>query len=327
MDTPPLFSVVVPVYNRPDEALELLTSLAAQTCRDFELILVEDGSREPCGHLVGQFAGQVSIRYFAKDNTGAGDSRNFGIRQATGKYVVFFDSDCIIPPEYFARVKARLAAGDIDFWGGPDRAHPDFNALQKAISFTMTSWLTTGGIRGTRQSKGFLPRSFNMGIRREALQQLGGFGSFWPGEDLELAIRARKLGLRIALIPEAFVYHKRRTSLHRYYKQVRNFGRMRIHVYSLQGTGLKPLHWMPFAYMLYSWLMFPLAVLCWPAGLWFPALFGCYNLLLLGLSAVKHRSLSIGLLSVVTTQVMMYGYGLGLSGAFIRRYLLGKPVA
>jgi glycosyltransferase involved in cell wall biosynthesis len=326
MDTPPLFSVVVPVYNRPDEAAELLASLAAQTCLDFELILVEDGSRLPCGHLVPQYQHLFALRYFVKENTGAGDSRNFGMAQAQGTYVVFFDSDCIIPPHYFETVKAQLAAAEVDYWGGPDRAHPHFNPLQKAISFTMTSWLTTGGIRGTRQSKGFLPRSFNMGIRRTALLQLGGFGKFWPGEDLELAIRARKLGLRIALFPEAYVYHKRRTSLGKFYKQVRNFGRMRIHVYSLQGTGLKLMHWLPFGYVVFTLsilvAMAMLPLVGWPMlGMWV-GYQGLHLLLAIG----STRSLGTGLLSSLTTQVMMLGYGWGLFSAWVRRYVLGKPV-
>lgn len=321
----PLFTFIVPVYNRPDEVAELLASLAAQTDRDFDVVLVEDGSKLPCSEVAEAYRDRLTIHYYAKENTGAGPSRNYGIARSEGEYLLFVDSDCILPPDYIAQTKAALAAQPADYWGGPDRAHPHFNAMQRAISFTMTSWLTTGGIRGTRQNKKFNPRTFNMGIRRSLMQQLGGFLPFWPGEDLELAIRARKQGYTLRLFPQVWVYHKRRNTLKSYYRQVRNFGRLRIHVHSLHPEALKPMHLLPAAYTCFTLAMLLLWWVWLPYTLVLPGLWLLYQLALLAESSLKN-GLKVGLLSLVTTQIMMFGYGLGLMGAAWRRWVQGKPV-
>jgi len=327
----PTFSFIVPVYNRPEEVQELLQSLAEQTDTDFELILVEDGSTRPCRQVADAYAHQLQIHYYAKENTGAGPSRNYGIERASGTYLLFVDSDCILPPHYIAHTRAALAAQPLDYWGGPDRAHPHFSPLQRAISFSMTSWLTTGGIRGTRQNKVFNPRTFNMGVRAELMRRLGGFSPFWPGEDLELAIRARAQGIYTALVPAAWVYHKRRSTLHSFFRQVRSFGRMRIHVYHRQRTGLKPMHFLPALYLLGT-LSMPiwvgLGLLTGQAWLALvpPALWLGYNLLLL-LGAGLKNGLRVALLSFLSTQVMFFGYGSCLLWGLWQRYVRGRPLA
>ena len=221
----PTYSVIVPVYNRPQEVTELLESLTRQTFQSFEVVLVEDGSTITSEKVFEQFANRLSIQYFFKPNTGPGPSRNFGFEKARGQYFVVFDSDCILPPHYFEAVEAFLKNEKADAWGGPDRGMKDFTALQQAMAFTMSSTLTTGGIRGGKQ-KSFQPRSFNMGISRAVFDATKGFHFDRFAEDIELSIRIRKLRFKTVLIPEAFVYHKRRTSLSQFFNQNSSFSKI-----------------------------------------------------------------------------------------------------
>jgi len=220
----PKYSIIVPVFNRPQELDDLLQSLTQQTFRDFEVLVIEDGSTISSEKIFEKYSGELSITYFFKPNSGPGPSRNFGFEKASGKFFVVFDSDCQIPAKYLESVEKFLESTPLDAWGGPDRGHEKFTALQQAMAFTMSSTLTTGGIRGGK-SKSFQPRSFNMGISREAFNKTGGFHFDRFAEDIELSIRMKKLGLRIGLIPDAFVYHQRRATLKDFFKQVSNFGR------------------------------------------------------------------------------------------------------
>ena len=224
----PYFSIIIPVYNRPAEVEELAESLTLQSCKDFELILVEDGSTLPCSDVIEQYRDKITIRYFFKENSGRSLTRNWGMEQAKGEYLLFFDSDCVIPPDYLQTVKTALNQHYTDCYGGPDRADDSFTDLQKAISFSMTSFLTTGGIRGAKKSlEKFTPRTFNMGFSRKVYQEVGGFKDMF-GEDIDLSLRIRKAGFTTQLIPEAFVYHKRRVSLNSFYRQVHVFGMARV---------------------------------------------------------------------------------------------------
>ncbi|MEJ0033196.1 MAG: glycosyltransferase [Bacteroidota bacterium] len=217
------YSVIIPVYNRPGEVDELLSSLCKQTYTDFEVVLVEDGSNITSQSVYEKYSSQLNIQYFFKPNSGPGPSRNFGFTKAKGDYFVVFDSDCVIPPEYFFVVEKHLRHEPLDIWGGPDRGHGDFTLLQQAMAYSMSSILTTGGIRGGKK-KSFQARSFNMGMSRVAYEKTGGFKFDRYAEDIEFSLRADKLGLKVGLISEAFVYHKRRTSLGQFFKQVSNFG-------------------------------------------------------------------------------------------------------
>jgi len=227
----PRFSIIIPVYNRPDELDELLHSLTHQTSHDFEVIVVEDGSSLPCGKTFEKYQKSLPISYHFKDNTGPGPTRNFGAKFAIGTYLIFFDSDCMIPPGYFETLDKALINNSIDFFGGPDRAHSSFTTLQKAISYTMTSFLTTGGIRGrAKKLDRFYPRSFNMGIKRDVFMNIGGFASIRFGEDLDLSIRLLKSGYSTELIHDAWVYHKRRADFKKFYRQVFNSGIARFNL-------------------------------------------------------------------------------------------------
>ncbi|MDX1619032.1 MAG: glycosyltransferase, partial [Balneolaceae bacterium] len=306
------FSVIIPVYNRPDEIRELLESLLEQSYRNFEVLIVEDGSEQRCEHVVQSFSGKLNIRYFFKDNSGQGFSRNYGFERARGEYYIVFDSDCIIPPRYFETVYTYLQIHPLDAFGGPDRAHPSFTPLQKAISYSMTSRFTTGGIRGDRKASGsFHPRSFNMGISQEVFEKTGGYRITRMGEDLEFSIRIKKQGFKVGLIPDAFVYHKRRTSLRQFYSQLHFFGRARINVGRFHPDEIQPLHLLPALFTLGC--CFFVTTPFWQQELFV----GMLSLGLLGAgmiaidAVVKYRSLRVGLLSVITSFVQLFAYGMG----------------
>lgn len=224
-----MFSIIIPVYNRPDEVDELLESLTRQTVKDFEVVIVEDGSKVPCRDVCEKYEAKLDIQYFAKPNSGPGQSRNYGVERAKGEYVLILDSDVVLPEGYIAAVSAELEREPADAFGGPDSAHSSFTDTQKAISYSMTSFFTTGGIRGGKKKLDkFYPRSFNMGVRRDVYERLGGFSKMRFGEDIDFSIRIFKAGCRCRLFPEAWVWHKRRTDLKKFFRQVYNSGIARI---------------------------------------------------------------------------------------------------
>lgn len=316
----PYFSIIVPVYNRPSEVEELVESLSLQTCKDFELILVEDGSSLPCADVIEKYKDQVTIRYFFKENSGRSLTRNWGMDRSEGKYLVFFDSDCVIPPTYFQIVKAALDHQYIDCYGGPDKADNSFSDLQKAISFSMTSFLTTGGIRGSKKSmEKFTPRTFNMGFSKKVYQEVGGFEDMF-GEDIDLSLRIREAGFNTELIPDAFVYHKRRVSLKSFYRQVHVFGMARVDLSLMHPGSLKIVHLLPALFLLgtilllLSSILHPAASL--PLWLYFIAIFVS--------ASIEYKKLSVGALSIITSCIQLYGYGYGFLKAFIRKVILKR---
>jgi glycosyltransferase involved in cell wall biosynthesis len=315
-------SFIIPVYNRPGETRELLQSLAKQTDRDFEVVVVEDGSSERSEALVEQFRDQLHIQYFYKENSGPGPSRNYGSKKAAGDYLVFLDSDCILPEQYVQVLREALEQNFTDAFGGPDRAHEDFTNFQKAVSFSMTSFLTTGGIRGGKNRMGkFFPRSFNMGLSKEVFASTGGFSSIRFGEDVDLSIRIQEKGFSTQLIRDAYVYHKRRTNLRQFYKQVYNSGIARINLQQRHPGTLKLVHTLPAVFTLgvISLLVLSTLVSCFFV---FPILF---HMLLLMLSAlINTGSPGIGLLAVVTSYTQFLAYGFGFLKAFWRRIILGR---
>jgi glycosyltransferase involved in cell wall biosynthesis len=312
----PTYSIIVPVYNRPQEVGELLESLTQQTFKDFEIVLVEDGSTLTSEKVFEQYSGKLSIQYFFKPNTGPGPSRNFGFEKARGKYFVVFDSDCILPSHYFEAVEAFLKNEKADAWGGPDRGMLDFSPLQQAMAFTMSSMLTTGGIRGGRQ-KAFQPRSFNMGISREVFERTMGFHFDRFAEDIELSIRIRKAGFKTALIPEAYVYHKRRTSLSQFFKQVSNFGKGRILVGRKHPGEVKITHWFP-AFFLLGLLTIPVLFFFFPPGAQMVTLAYAFYIISVAVDCfMKARSVQVALLSMPSVFVQMTGYGYGFLKTFL----------
>ena len=308
----PRFSIIIPVYNRPLEVDELLESLTKQTVKEFEVILVEDGSTLSSRDIFEKYADSLAIHYFFKPNSGPGPSRNYGFEKSRGEYFVVFDSDCILPPAYFESVEKVLVVNRLDAWGGPDRGHDKFTALQQAMAYTMSSVLTTGGIRGgENQADRFQPRSFNMGMSRKVFEFTGGFTLDRLAEDIDLSIRMKKQGFRVGLIPEAFVHHKRRTNLPEFFKQVQGFGRGRVRVGKIHPGEVKITHWFP--------AVFLMGLISIPFLFLFNPIVGSLatGLLLIYLAAIffdglkATRSSVVALLGIPSALVQLTGYGLG----------------
>lgn len=315
------YSIIIPVYNRPDEVDELLDSLARQTLKDFEVLVIEDGSTLTCRPITEKYEEKLNIRYFFKENSGPGQTRNYGAERSRGTYLIILDSDCILPPGYLAAVTEELKREPADAFGGPDRAHPSFTDIQKAINYSMTSFFTTGGIRGGRKKMDkFYPRSFNMGVRREVYQALGGFSRMRFGEDIDFSIRIFKGGYRCRLFPDAWVYHKRRTDLKKFFKQVHNSGIARINLYKKYPESLKLVHLLPGLFTLGTAVLLLGAFLC-PWALLPLAL---YALLVCMDSTWQNQSLRIGLESVAAAYIQLLGYGTGFWRAWWKRCVRGK---
>lgn len=319
------FSIIIPLYNRPQEIDELLHTLTQQRYTQFEVIIIEDGSTLDAKDIVASYADRLDVKYFYKNNGGQGFARNYGFERAKGDFFVIFDSDCLIPIDYLEIVKNYLLAHQLDAYGGPDGAHPSFTPVQKAISYSMTSPFTTGGIRGNKKHIGqFHPRSFNMGISREVWERTGGFILTRLGEDIEFSIRIQSMGFKIGLIPEAIVFHKRRTDLKQFYKQLHFFGRARINIYKHFPSELKMVHFFPalFTLFLLATLVFnafdlSLAEFC-------NTLIAIFILLIFFHSWKVNKSAKVAFLSIAASFVQLTAYGLGFMQDFWKRIILSK---
>lgn len=335
------YSIIVPVFNRPDEVDELLGSLAGQTNKDFEVIIVEDGSQNPCGDVCGKYADRLDLKYFMKPNSGPGQSRNYGAERASGEYLIILDSDVVLPEGYMQAIEDELQTAPADAFGGPDSAHPSFTDTQKAISYSMTSFFTTGGIRGGKKKLDkFYPRSFNMGIRAGVYRRLGGFSKMRFGEDIDFSIRIFNAGCRCRLFPGAWVWHKRRTDFRKFFRQVYNSGIARINLYKKYPESLKAVHLMPMLFtvgvtglVLLFFAGLAVFTLCHghTAASYGLALCGAtpipiilYTLLIFADSARLNSSLKIGILSVCAAYVQLMGYGFGFLSAWWKRCVCGK---
>lgn len=315
------YSVIIPVFNRPDEVDELLQSLIRQSYTDFEVIIVEDGSSLPCRDIVEKFRGKLDIHYYNKPNSGPGQTRNYAAERSNGEYLIILDSDCILPEGYFTAVEDELQCKPADAFGGPDRAHHSFTDMQKAINYSMTSFFTTGGIRGGKKKMDkFYPRSFNMGVRRDVYQALDGFSKMRFGEDIDFSIRIFKAGYTCRLFPGAWVYHKRRTDLKKFFKQVHNSGIARINLYKKYPESLKIVHLLPAAFTLGLVILLSGVLFCLYSLMPIVA----YALLVCADSTIRNRSLRIGIYSIAASFVQLVGYGTGFWLAWWNRCVLGR---
>ncbi|RZA03087.1 MAG: glycosyltransferase [Sphingobacteriaceae bacterium] len=317
------FSIIVPLYNRPQEIKELLETLVLQTYTQFEVLVIEDGSVNDAAEIVNRFTDKLNVKYFVKPNEGQGFARNYAFERAQGDYFIIFDSDCLIPEDYLQIVNDSLKDNWLDAYGGPDAAHPSFTPTQKAISYSMTSPFTTGGIRGNKKGIGqFHPRSFNMGISRQVWEKAGGFIITRLGEDIEYSIRIHSLGFKIGLIPDAKVYHKRRANFYQFYKQIHFFGRARINIYKFFPKGLKAVHFFPAVFTLgllftiiANLLNSPIAILC-------NSVLTLIILLIFFHAWWKNKSFKIAFLSVIASFIQLIAYGLGFMQDFWKRVIL-----
>lgn len=304
------FSIIVPVYNRPQEIEELLKSLVKQDFKDdFEVIIVEDGSQDASDKIIEKYSKSLKMHYFFKENSGAGASRNFGMQRASGNYFIILDSDVIVPPQYLSEVKKTLQENYTDAFGGPDAAHKSFTALQKAINYSMTSVLTTGGIRGKKKGVGkFQPRSFNLGISKEAFEKTNGFSMMKAGEDIDLTFRLWEKGFETQLIENAFVYHKRRSTISQFFKQTFAFGTARPKLNTKYPKTAKLTYWFPSLFI----IGFDTSVILSFFGYWqFLVFYSFYFLLIFIDSLIQNKNSKVAFLSIVTTFTQFYGYGLG----------------
>jgi len=333
------YSVIIPVYNRPDEVDELLESLTRQTVAraTFEVIVVEDGSDCPCQKEVERYADRLDVHYYVKPNSGPGPSRNYGVKRASGEYVLILDSDVVLPEGYLETVGKELEATPCEAFGGPDAANNDMTQMQRAISYAMTSFFTTGGIRGGKKKLDkFYPRSFNMGIRRDVYEKLGGFSNMRFGEDIDLSYRIFEQGYTACLFPSAWVWHKRRTDLDKFFKQVFNSGIARINLSKRHPGTLKLVHLLPMVFTVGCVGLLVVAVVlrllafeegaavCAAAWLWplIPILL--FIFIIFVDASVRQRSLVIGFLAVEASFVQLFGYGLGFLKAWWQRSVRGK---
>ena len=318
----PAVSIIVPVYNRPTEVADLCESLVAQTDRDFELVIVEDGSTITCKHAVDKaVAAEVSCSYYHKTNEGRSIARNYGLERARGDFFVFVDSDCILPPEYIATLKSCLAASPIDCFGGPDAAHESFSDVQKAINYSMTSFLTTGGIRGGKiQLEKFVPRTFNMGLSRRVYEKVGGFREMFS-EDIDMSTRIRQAGFSPVLIRQLYVWHKRRVDFRRFYRQVYVFGMSRVTLKLLYPGSLKLVHLFPSLFVAGTVALILLGIFVSP---WFLLPLGVYFAAVFVGAICATKSLKISALAVPAAVIQLGGYGLGFLKAYITKIILGR---
>lgn len=347
------YSFIIPVYNRPDEVRELLESLTHQTYKDFEVVVVEDGSQTRCEDVVQDYANQLDVHYFEKPNSGPGQSRNYAAERSQGEFLIVLDSDVVLPEGYLAEVDKEIVENPCDAFGGPDRAHESFTPVQKAINYSMTSFFTTGGIRGGKKKLDkFYPRSFNMGIRRSLYKQLGGFSNMRFGEDIDFSIRIFKSGASCRLFPEAWVWHKRRTDFRKFFRQVHNSGIARINLYKKYPESLKLVHLLPavftigvaiLALIFLVGLVFVVIGLC--AG--YCGSTGCnmglivaylgaalmalaclplllYKLIIFIDASIKNHSLKVGFLSIPASFIQLLGYGSGFLRAWWLRCICGR---
>ncbi len=333
------YSIIVPVFNRPDEVDELLESLCSQTLKDFEVVIVEDGSEIPCKDVCDKYASILDLHYYQKDNSGPGQSRNYGAERAKGDWLIILDSDVVLPPGYMESVEQNAQRSTLNTqlacWGGPDASHPSFTPVQKAISYSMTSFFTTGGIRGGKKKLDkFYPRSFNMGIRRDVYLQLGGFSKMRFGEDIDFSYRIVEAGYQPQLFPEAWVWHKRRTDFRKFFRQVYNSGIARINLEKRHPNTLKLVHLLPSVFTIGVIAMVLVSAVgrvlmhyddvhhwFWLCAVpWLPIIL--YSFVILIDSTIQNKSLKVGLLSIPAAFVQLMGYGLGFIESWWKRCVL-----
>ena len=325
------FSIIIPVYNRPQEVDELLESLCCQTFKDFEVVVVEDGSTEKCDTVCDNYADHLTLHYHYKPNSGPGPSRNYGAERSQGEYLIILDSDVIVPENFLETIQSELDREPCDAFGGPDRAHPSFTPIQKAINYSMTSFFTTGGIRGGKKKMDkFYPRSFNLGIKKSVYDALGGFAPMRYGEDIDLSTRIFKNGYSCRLFPEAFVYHKRRVKFSSFFRQVKHSGEARIVLKDKYPETFKLVHLLPAAFVVGNILLVVACLVhlvlafiltgrfsCW-ALLWLAPIL-LYAVMVFVDSLIKNKNLKVALLSIPAAYCQLFGYGMGFIRAFFSK--------
>jgi len=327
------FSIIIPSFNRVDEITALLVSMEELRFprSQFELIIADDGSTDETLHFIKSYssASGLNLILVSQSNQGPGAARNLGVAAASGDFFIFIDSDVTVPGHWLEEISKQLQLEGGQAFGGPDTYRDDFPALLKAINHSMNSFLTTGGLRGKKGKSlaRYYPRSFNMGLSRALWEKTGGFSKLRHGQDIEFSHRLHQAGAKILFIPKAFVFHKRRTSLKKFFKQVFNWGVARINLYKMNPSMLEPLHALPAVasagYLLLSLMAFFHPVL---KQIWL--VFSAFGLLLLLFSSAQalrqYRSIAVALYVPLVIPIQIFGYGIGFIYNFIRRVIFRK---
>ena len=322
----PAYSLIIPVYNRPQELDELLACIQTQEFRDFEVVVIEDGSTEDAALIIEKYAKAFPLAYYVKENGGQGFARNYAFERANGDYFIILDSDALLEPSYLSEVDKSVKAEGLDLFGGPDQDHPSFTPIQKAISYSMTSFFTTGGIRGKEKNIGgqFHPRSFNMGISRKVYEATGGFKITRMGEDIEFSIRCISLGFKSGLIPKAFIYHKRRTNFRQFYNQLHFFGRARINISRFFPKELKAVHFFPFLFFSY-YVITGIALLALPIyGILLLSGIVAFSFLIFLAALFSTKNIGIAFLSIFAANIQLFAYGKGFAEEGLKKLLNNK---
>lgn len=317
------FSVIVPVFNRPNEIDELLDSLSKQTVNNFEVLIIEDGSKEDCKNVIEKYKDKLEIHYFFKENSGPGDSRNYGMSRIKTDFMIFFDSDCIIPPQYFEIIEKSLTENPVDCYGAPDSAHESFTKLQKAINYAMTSIITTGGVRNKRNKlDNYQPRSFNMGFSKEVFNKVGGYRDIHPGEDPDLSYRIINAGFKIGLIPEAIVYHKRRIDFSKFVKQVYKFAVARTILMKWYTEKTKLVYTFPSLFLIGTVGLLFLSIVI---SIYFLIPIGFLTLIIMAEALFRTKSLAISLLAIIASYIQLFVYGYGFLKGILKIFIFKQP--
>ena len=321
----PTISIIIAIFNRKDELFELLQSLSFQTDKNFEVIIVDDGSKINLLPTVELFKESLDIHFYRKDNSGPGLSRNYGARRAKNDWLVFVDSDVIVEKDYIENIKKNLLEISCDAFGGADKAHKGFNLMQKAISYSMTSVFTTGGIRGNKKAiSRFQPRSFNMGVRKSAFEKVGGFSEMRIGEDPDLSMTLWENGFKTAFFDNIGVYHKRRTDFGKFSKQVYQFGCARPILNQRHPKYVKISFAFPSLFLIgyvlgfVEYFVFKRGVIL--------SFYGLYTFLILFHALYKTKNVSIACMAMIATYIQMFSYGWGFLQSWFKLNILGmKP--
>ncbi len=317
------YSIIVPVYNRPDEIEALLNCIVQQTYRNFEVLIIESGSTIKSDEVVLTYKDKLNIHYFFKGNDGQGFSRNYGFARAQGDYFIVLDSDVLLDSDFVEKIHTSLTNNYLDAYGGPDRLHPSSSKIQKAINYCLTSVFTTGGIRGNKNHVGkFYPRSFNMGFSRKVYEATNGYKLPFFGEDIELSARIMSLGFTTGLIESAHVYHKRKNNFRDFYKQMNFFGRSRINIYLHFPDTLKLVHFFPAAFFIYLMMLPLLLIFMPPLGMVGLLLLTIYCQLIFLEASYKNQSITVGILALAGVFVQMTGYGIGFINDYIKKVVI-----
>jgi GT2 family glycosyltransferase len=223
----PVFSVVIPTFERPQPLAACLAALAAMTYdrTSFEVLVVDDGGTSPLDSLVAGFQDRLDITFLKQKNAGPATARNHGASRASGSCLVFIDDDCAPATDYLSKLEARIADAPGCTIGGRT-----INALTGNVFSTASQTLCDylyHYYNANPDDARFLA-SNNMAVPAEVFRAVRGFDTTFKlaaFEDRELCDRLRRRGGRIVYAPEAHIYHSHPMTLRRYCRQHYTYGR------------------------------------------------------------------------------------------------------